>query len=181
MLARFPRLIRRLARETRSDTAVEFALIGTAFFLLVFGIFVVSIDQFLQLTLDEAVRNAARQIQIGSATTGASFIADVCSEFGPASPNCSTGLQYDVQLGTYFGGMTPATLASDGTLNPAANYPATLIGSSCTTTSAPEFLLVQVAYKLPFKILAVPGGVATENGTPALLSTVAVDMEPCVS
>jgi Flp pilus assembly protein TadG len=174
---------RRLARETRSDTAVEFALIGTAFFLFVFGIFVVSIDQFLQLTLDDAVRSAARQVQIGSAKTSAIFVSDVCAEFGPEAPNCANALQYDVQLGSSFSAMSPATLASGGTLtyNNATNYPAALVGSSCTTTSAPEFLLVQVAYKLPFKILLVPGGVATGNGTPALLSTVAVDMEPCVS
>lgn len=183
VLARGVAATRRLACDTGSDTAVEFALIGSAFFLFIFAIFVVSLDQFLQMTLDDAVRNAARQVQIGSASTGTIFVQDICSEFGFEAKNCTSALQYDVQLGSYFGAITPATLTSNGTLtySNATNFPATLVGSSCTTTPSPEFVLVQVAYKLPFKILAVPGGVATENGTPALLSTVAVDMEPCVT
>src|SRR5208282_99321 len=79
-------IARRLLRETRSDTAVEFAIIGAAFFLFVFGIFVVSLDQFLQMTLDDAVRNAARQVQIGNVTTGSQFVTSVCNEFGLAAP-----------------------------------------------------------------------------------------------
>ena len=174
-----PALLLRLWREKRADTAVEFALIGTAFFLFIFGVFVVSVDQFWQMTLDDAVRNAARQVQIGNITTGSQFVTQVCSEFGVAAPYCSNTLQYDVQEGAYFGAITAATLTSNGTLtySNSANFPNPLVGSSATTTPSPQFLLVQVAYPLPFKVLMV-GSTMTENGTPSLLSTVASVMEP---
>jgi Flp pilus assembly protein TadG len=182
---------RRFLRETRSDTAVEFAMIGSAFFLFIFAIFVISIDQFWQMTLDDAVRNATRQVQIGSnsptgVTSGSQFRTAVCNEFGLAVPSCnSTNLQFSVQSGPTFGGLTPATLSSNGTLTPSSLFsvtpttsPAAATESSAAVLGAPQFLLVQVAYVLPFKILLAAGGVATENGTPALVSAVATVMEP---
>ena len=182
---------RRFCRETRADTAVEFAMIGSAFFLFIFGIFVVSIDQFWQMTLDDAVRNATRQVQIGKITQGPpdgatpthSFVTAVCNEFGVAAPYCVNSLQYSVQGGTSFSAITAATLSSNGTLSNTATFSgvtATIPPSTSPTLveATPEFLLIQVAYPLPFKIPLVPGGVATENGTPSLISTVASAMEP---
>ncbi|HUM07419.1 MAG TPA: TadE/TadG family type IV pilus assembly protein [Acidocella sp.] len=167
---------RRFWLESRADTAVEFAMIGSAFFLFIFGIFVVSIDMFWQMALDDAVRNATRQVQIGNITTGPAFAAAVCQEFGAAAPNCTGSLQYSVQGGSYFGtgGITATSFSSSGNLGSAATF----TGATATATGAPVFLLVQVAYPLPFKVLAVPGGVATENGTPSLYSAVATVMEP---
>ena len=181
----FTRLASRMARDRAGDTAVEFALIGAAFFLFVFAVFVFGVDQFWQLTLDDAVRNAARQVQIGKITSGAQFVSTVCGEFGVAAPNCSASLQYDVQCEDYYGAITVAQLNSSGTLAPNGVFSATLTTSAAAATSnsaavigTPEYLLVQVAYALPFKIFAVPGGVATQNGTSSLYSSVATVMEP---
>lgn len=151
-------------------------MIGSAFFLFIFGIFVISLDMFLQMTLDDAVRNAARQVEIGSITSGGAFVTAVCNEFGAAAPNCANSLQYSVQGGPYFGigGITATNFSSSGNLS----SPHLFTGTTATAPNAPSFLLVQVAYPLPFKILAVPGGVATENGTPSLYSTVSTVMEP---
>jgi Flp pilus assembly protein TadG len=190
------RALHKLRRNTRADTALEFALIGSAFFLFVFIVFVVSIDQFWQMVLDDAVRNATRQVAIGkiTATSTPSFVTVVCNEFGIAAPYCASTLQYSVQGGTSFSAITPATLNADGTLSGGAvgavvtgNATPTFPGVTLTTPptvlptvthATPQFLLVQVAYPLPFKIPLVPGGVATENGTPSLISTVATAMEP---
>ncbi len=151
-------------------------MIGSAFFLFIFIIFVFSIDMFWQMVLDDAVRNAARQVQIGKITTGSDFIASVCTEFGASAPNCSGSLQYSVQGGAYFGtgGVTATSFSSSGNLASTQLFS----GATATPSSSPVFLLVQVAYPLPFKILAVPGGVATENGTPSLYSVVSTVMEP---
>ncbi len=167
---------RRFLQTTKADTAVEFALIGSAFFLFIFGIFVISLDMFLQMTLDDAVRNAARQVEIGNITSGGAFVASVCDEFGVAAPNCKNSLQYSVQAGPYFGtgGITATNFSSSGNLS----SPQLFTGLAATSPGNPSFLLVQVAYPLPFKILAVPGGVATENGTPSLYSAVSTVMEP---
>jgi Flp pilus assembly protein TadG len=169
-------LAKRLCSETKADTAVEFAIIGAAFFLFIFGIFVISIDMFWQMTLDDAVRNATRQVQIGNVTTGSAFVTAVCREFGVAAPNCAGSLQYAVQGGAYFGtgGITAMSFSSAGNLG----SPQTFTGVTATSSGAPVLLSVQVAYPIPFKILAVPGGVATENGTPSLYSAVATEMEP---
>jgi hypothetical protein len=151
------------------------------------AIFVVSLDQFWQMTLDDAVRSAARQVQIGKLGTGPDFAAAVCGEFGVVAKFCSSSsLQYYVQEDSYFGGIIPATLSSAGTLTAPSQstttFPAPVLTFSAS--GAPEFLLVQVAYLLPFRIpFSTSGGtsisgIATENGTPALLSTVATVMEP---
>jgi Flp pilus assembly protein TadG len=181
---------RRFLRETRSDTAVEFAMIGSAFFLFIFGIFVISIDQFWQMTLDDAVRNAARQVSLDSpsnpVTTGPQFVTAVCKEFGVVAPGCNTtNIKYTVQSAASFSALQPATLSAGGTLTPSAFFsvtpttePSPATSTSPAVPASPQFLLVQVAYPLPFKILAVPGGVATENGTPSLFSAVAMVMEP---
>lgn len=187
------RALHRLRRNTRADTALEFALIGSAFFLFIFIIFTIAIDQFWQMVLDDAVRNATRQVAIGkiTATSTPSFVSAVCNEFGIAAPGCTNTLQYSVQGGTSFSAITPATLNANGTLSGtyvvtgtttpsfsgvAATTPPTVLPT--VTHATPQFLLVQVAYPLPFKIPLVPGGVATENGTPSLFSTVATAMEP---
>ena len=179
-----PGVTHRFLRDKKAATAVEFALLGAAFFLFIFGIFVVSLDQFLQMTLDDSVRNAAREVEIGQITDGGDFLTAVCNEFGIAAPYCTSTLQYSVQTSGYFGGITPATLSAGGTLSPGNTFqvlnstlPIPPTPSSAGVPGAAQFLLVQVAYPLPFKILAVPGGVATENGTPSLLSTVASAME----
>ena len=175
----------RFLRETRADTAFEFAMIGAALFLFIFGIFAVSLDMYWQMTLDDAVRNATRQVQDGTITSGTAFATAVCNEFGLAAPNCTGILKYSVQSSTSFAGITPATLSSSGTLSPSATFtvtPSTAAkaanGTTAAVTGVPQFLLVQVAYLVPIQIFAVPAGVATENGTPALLSSVATVMEP---
>lgn len=194
-ICRILRALRVLRWDRRADTALEFALIGSAFFLFVFIIFVVAIDQFWQMALDDAVRNATRQVAIGeiTATSTPSFVTVVCNEFGIAAPNCTSTLQYSVQGGTSFSAITPATLNANGTLSggtgvivtgsATASFPGVNLTTPPTvlptvTHATPQFLLVQVAYPLPFKIPLVPGGVATENGTPSLFSTVATAMEP---
>jgi len=182
--------------EVRADTAVEFAMIGAVFFLFIFGIVVIAIDQFWQMTLDDAVRNAARQVQLQavSAKSSTTFVNAVCNEFGIAAPYCTNTLQYSIQGGTTFGAMSPATLNSNGTLSGGqtvtgsdtpsytgvalTQQPFPAVGTSAAIAGQEQFLLIQVAYPLPFKLFILPGGTATENGTPSLYSAVAVAMVP---
>ncbi len=180
----------RLWRDRRADTAVEFAIIGAAFFLFIFGIFVVAIDQFWQMTLDDAVRAAAREVAIGKIKTGPDFVSYVCGEFGVAAPYCDSNLQYSVQSNPYFAAagdpnsIVPAALGPDGNLTPNGTFSVTLsvppqpaTATQAAVTGSEQMLLVQVAYPLPFKLMILPGGVATENGTPSLYSAVATVMQ----
>ena len=170
--------VQRLLRETRSVTAVEFALIGPVLFFLLFSIMLMGIAQFWQLTLDDAVRNAARQVVIGAGTTsagvqsGSQFVTAVCNEFGQAAPNCGTTLQYAIQGAPTFtgsGGITPMPLSAAGQFSPATTF-------SGITASEP--VLIQVVYPLPMAIPLVPMSLVTLNGTPAIVAANALVAEP---
>lgn len=170
--------VRKLLAETRSVTAIEFAMIGPVLFFFLFCILLLGVVQFWQLTLDDAVRNAARQVALGTGSTttgdhnGSDFVGTVCNEFGAAAPSCSTNLQYAVQGAPTFsgtGGITPATLSAAGVLSPGATF-------STLTTSEP--VLIQAAYKIPISIPLVPLSLVTLNGTSAIVAAVATVTEP---
>lgn len=167
-----------LWRETRSVTAVEFALIGPVLFAFVFAILLTGVVQFWQLTLDDAVRNAAREVAIGvgSASSGihggSDFIAAVCGEFGQAAPSCSTNLQYAVQGAPNFtgsGGIIPVTISAAGQMSQTGIF-------SGVTVSEP--FLVQAVYPVPVSIPLLPLGLVTLNGTPSIVSAAALVAEP---
>ncbi len=167
-----------LLRERRSISAVEFALIGPVLFFFLFSILLLGIAQFWQLTLDDAVRNAARAVQIGAGTTstgvqsGAGFVTAVCNEFGQAAPNCASTLQYAVQGGPSFtgvGGITPATLNAAGQLSQTSTF-------AGVTVSEP--VLIQVVYPLPITLPLVPMSLVTLNGTPSIVAANALVAEP---
>jgi hypothetical protein len=135
---------------------------------------VIGIYQFWQLTLDDSVRNATREVQIGKVTNGIDFVTAICSEFGAATTNCGPGsIQYSVQAAGSFAAITPATIGPNGILSNSSTFS----GVSSSTATTPIFLLVQVAYLAPFQIPLIPTGVATEDGTRAFLSAVATVME----
>jgi Flp pilus assembly protein TadG len=168
----------RLMRDTRSITAVEFALIGPVLFFFLFAILLTGIVQFWQLSLDDSVRNAARLVAVGAANpssgihSGTDFVTAVCNEFGVAAPGCTTRLQYAVQGGPSFtgaGGISPATVNASGQLS----MPATFSGIAVS-----EPFLVQVVYPIPLAIPLVPDSLVTLNSTPSIISAVAVMAEP---
>ncbi|WP_297492555.1 TadE/TadG family type IV pilus assembly protein [Acidocella sp.] len=159
--------------DRRGSAALEFAIIGSIFFLMIMFIFTVALDMLAQVVLDDAVRNAVRQVQIGQVADGPGFVAAVCGEFGLFSGNCKSTLQYDVQGAPDFAAITPATLSTAGTLSPGANFS----GITVSGTGAPVYVLAQVAFLVPFKFVAEASGVLTENGTSALYSAVALGSE----
>jgi hypothetical protein len=54
-------------RDTRANVMVEFAIVGPIFFLLLFTVFEVSYDLYLNEVLDTALQATARQLQLGEA------------------------------------------------------------------------------------------------------------------
>lgn len=169
--------LNRLLRSRRAETALEFAMISGAFMLLIYGILTISLDMFWQGVLDDAVRNAARQVQVDSVTTGAGFVTAVCNELGAAAPNCSSNLQYSVQGGSYFGGITAATLSSSGNLSNTATFS----NVTLSTANDPVFLLIQVAYPVPIKLFRLANGVVTMNGTSSLYTVDSIAMKSSCS
>lgn len=174
--------IRRLRANKRAVTAIEFALIGPLLLLYFCGFLLMCLDQFWQFALDDAVRNAARQMPVnafnaantsGTAPTGTTFVTAVCAEFNYVAPNCSTSLSYEVQTAATFSAITPATVSSStGALSTSGGFPAFITPSSTTAGGQP--LLFQVTYKPPFPLPPLLQNVLmTGNPSPSLVSAVA--------
>lgn len=182
-MSRFPKPYLSVMSETKAATAVEFALIGSFMILFTMGFMMMGICQFWQMSLDDAVRNAARQLLLGKITNSTQFVSTVCGEFGAVAPCGTTSLQVEVQANTAtqtFSGITAASVSSSGQLSPSGDFP------TIPSSGGPYPVLVQVAYKLPAWIDFLPylpfsgqtipalNVLLTGNPTSALISAQAV-------
>jgi Flp pilus assembly protein TadG len=161
------RLLRRWGADRGGATAVEFAIIGPIFLLLVTACIEFGIQLMTQLALDNATQAAARQLEIGQVTARSDFVAQICSNASALLSNCSSQLQVNVASASSFASLTPATV-KNGALSPAAFSPG---GSQAD-------VLVQVAYTRPYDVQWLASLAGT---TPTLVSTVAVQNEPSSS
>lgn len=84
------RTIKRLARNERGATAIEFALYATMFFGLLFGGFYASLLGYTTASLHEAVESAARCRSMGitctDATTTQTYASHAFHNVTPATP-----------------------------------------------------------------------------------------------
>ena len=122
-------------RDRRGATAVEFAIIATPFVFMIFAVIQLALYFMVQVTLDNAVSIAARQLRTGqyvadgtTDTSGeASFKTLICNNMSWLQSQCqsgvanTSGLQYlviDVRtLGTYNGASTAPAMTSNGAMN----------------------------------------------------------------
>ena len=99
------RLINRLKsfrRATRGATAIEFAIIGTPFLVLLFGVIELGMVFLVSLTLQNATDAAARKIRTGQfqnsgAVSKSDFKTQVCTYMSWLQSSCSANLTVDVQ------------------------------------------------------------------------------------
>jgi len=162
-------LLRRFLRHTRGNAFIQFALVAPVFFGLVFIILDEGLLIFTQATLDNATRDASRNILLGTYQKGGNTISDfktaVCNEMGGLIPNCTTNIQVYVNNGSSFSALT-AQSGSGGTLT---NSPTFNMGS------ASSYLIVQTAYNRPY----IPDIIGYFPGTSLLLiSTIVFQTEP---
>jgi hypothetical protein len=131
----------------------------------------VGVDGFFQLVLDDAVRAAARQVQIlgPAAAGGSSFAAAVCTEISSGTSNCINNLSYNVQTDAApanFAALQPIAMPANGQL---PNVFPAIAGSSN--------VLIQVALPLPM-IVPFVSTAMTLNGTSSMLATTIILTEP---
>jgi Flp pilus assembly protein TadG len=167
-------LLRRLWRDCSAATALEFALTGPIFLLFAMMIFENGLLFFTQELLDNATRDAARQIRIGSPTLVASSSAVksyICGEAGVVIPSCTSKIHLYIAVaasGTPAGtGFTTLNAASDSGGNIVEAFPALGTGQD---------VLMQVGYarsNLFTWLTHIAGG-----GGDLLVSTVAFQNEP---
>lgn len=123
--ARIRRQIAATGRDDSGATAVEFALVGLPFLMMLFGILGVGLFFFTTFSLENAVEQAARPIRTGEAQTAGltrdQFKADVCSRL-PVSTDCDGKLRVNVQSFNVGQAITtPACLDAGGALVPPAS------------------------------------------------------------
>jgi hypothetical protein len=116
----------RAGRTERGAAAVEFAMVATPFFFLLFALFEVMISFFIQTSLESAVAEESRKIKTGQASAGsgtnaATFKANICARM-VGMINCDDRLFVMVQRQPTVGAL-PSPF-SDPTLLAAPPYEA---------------------------------------------------------
>lgn len=155
-------LLARLLRDSAAAAAVEFAIIGSMFLLLVCMMVEVDLIMFTQSVLDNAARDAGRLIQTGQvqAAGGAAtlFTNQLCSDVGTLIP-CAK-LQYNVQSAASFSALNTTVTSSNGTMT----------GTGFSPGTSGQDVLVQVGYYRP---TIIPWTAKYLYGNRLLISTVA--------
>jgi Flp pilus assembly protein TadG len=151
------RIFRRFAREQTGAIALEMAVVGPAFFLILVTIIDLGLMLANQSLLDGAARDAARLIRTGQVQVAASPITTfqnlLCSDMGPVmtTAQCSANVIFTVQTFTGFGSVS----FNSCTYN--ANQ--TGAGTACSFTpgTGGQIVGVQATYNRPFIIPWVGG------------------------
>lgn len=115
-LTRIARLRRpRLLSQDSGATAVEVALAGSLFLLIVCVIIELDLILFTQSVLDNATRDASRLIRTGQVqlSGGVSvFKSRLCGDIGTIIP--CTGLEWNVQSASKFSSLNPVVQTNSG-------------------------------------------------------------------
>jgi len=174
-MASLKRIIRHLfpaagrpCRGDRGAVAVEFALVGPIFLLLVVMILELGLVQITQSNLDFATDDAARLIRVGTIQTGGgstAFRARICADVGALIP-CGA-IQYNVQAGNSFGGLNSTIQTNAG---------GDMVNTQFTPGTPGQYVLVQVGYNRNF-LMAWAGSFLGSNNKRLLMSTVAFQNE----
>lgn len=167
-------LLGRFLRSRSGVSMVEFALVGPLFLLLAFAIVDNGLVLFTQTILDNATREAARQIRIGKVqmagdTTGNGlFKTTLCNNFGGFIP-CNS-VQWRVQSVSSAGAFS--TMSSTVT----SNSSGVMQNTGFSPGTPQSFVLVQVGYTQPY-IMPFLEGIAGATGNLLLVSSVAFQNE----
>lgn len=113
--AKPPNMIKRLIRDTKGVTAVEFGILGVPFFILIFAIIESSLLFFSTQYLETAVDNVTRKIRTGilnELTTEAQFKTALCDEIVVLF-NCNE-IKTKVDVAATFDELTPIVTDEEG-------------------------------------------------------------------
>ena len=140
------RFLRRFAKDRSAATAVEFALVGTPFFLMLFGLVELTTSYFASVQLENGMETVARQIRTGEIQSNqmneAQFRNILCAQVAPLIP-CDANLYIDVRVFNAFGNVQNLSpINPDGTINPAFTFNT---GTACSIVLARAFYVWHIA------------------------------------
>ena len=169
-----PRQLRRLVRDQRGISAVEFAMVAAPFLALVFAIMETAMVFFAGQVLETAAADSARLIMTGQAQNQnydqAAFKDAVCSRIYGLF-NCAGGIYIDVKTYTSFASVdTAPPIDADGKLITNFSYQAGAPG---------DIVVVRLFYQWPVYVPLLGFNLADMAGGKRLIAaTVAFRNEP---
>lgn len=166
---------RRLGRDKKGVTIVEFAIVIFPFLALLFAIVEIALVFFAGQVLETATADAARRIMTGEVQntkmSQADFKIDLCSRLH-AMFNCPTGVKIDVKKAASFAAADlTAPLDGDGNLDTS--------GFGWQPGTQGEIVVVRVTYEWPIFVRDFGFNLATlPSGKRLLMATAAFRNEP---
>jgi Flp pilus assembly protein TadG len=101
--------------------ALDFALVATPFFFLLFAVMELALIFVLDSVLENATLNASRLVRTGQADTegitAAAFEAALCGQMGVMSANCAARTDIDVRVVPQFRAAPPPDPLVDGEMD----------------------------------------------------------------
>lgn len=168
---------RRLARDTRGATIVEFAMVVAPLMALLVAILETSLTFFAQQTLDTTAEKSVRQLMTGTAQasgmSAAQFKTAVCTNL-PAFMKCSRVMVDVQQVGTSFAAADPTapTITFDSSGNPNNSFKFSPGGPGQITVVKIMYIWPVVGGPLGFNIATL------SNGARLLMATSVFKTEP---
>ncbi|MCP8885259.1 pilus assembly protein [Devosia sp. XJ19-1] len=167
------RQVRRLGRDERAVTAVEFGMLALPFFSVIGAIMQTSVVFLTAQVLESAVNDASRAIRTGQSQAGnvtmEQFRSDVCSRTYGLIPDCA-GLHVRVNVITNFQAASAAP--------PLANDCTAPCDWTETETWGPgggkSVVLVQVYYRYPIFVQLGPLGMSNMGDGRRLIGSATV-------
>ena len=159
------RAVRGFAVNRKGDAAMQFALVGVPFFMMVFAIVETALMFFAQQALETATQQTARLILTGQAQTAnftqAQFKTALCANLASFF-NCASGVYINVQNFSTFGNVS-ITTPIDGSGNFVNNF-------SYSPGTAGSIVVVQAFYLWPLFVTGLGYNIANVNGSYRLLA-----------
>lgn len=167
MSARLRSRDRSVPRPRREGAAaLEFALVATPFFFLIFAIMELAIVFVTDSVLENATLNASRLVRTGivadQGISRSAFKTALCAEMGPMSANCEGRTDIDVRVIPQFRSAPPPDPLQNGTLD--QNQLQYLPGDPGS------LVLIRVWYSQPLVTPFLSQAVSRLNGGNAVLS-----------
>jgi Flp pilus assembly protein TadG len=163
------------AIDARGAAAIEFAIVGSSFMLMLLASFEFGFMLFVQSVLDNAARDAARLIRTGqaqgSANPTSTFQTLLCNEVG-SMIGCGN-IIYQAQV---FNNWSSAQTAMNTPTTRDAN--GNFVSSGFSAGTAGQIMVVTVTYNYPFFTPWIGNLVGGSSNSALLMSTVVFQNEP---
>lgn len=164
---RLARMAGRFARAERGATAVEFALVGMPFLMLIFAIIELGLVFLVSITLETAVTDVGRTIRTGQVQTAggtaSGFKTSVCNKLSWLGSKCEGALQIDVR--TFSDYADTNNVAVPTTMNWDPGAPGSIV-------------LVRAYYTWPLITPLLTTGLQSANGKRIIYAATAFSNEP---